>query len=275
MNDFVKYTLKVSEEQNDIVLAFLSQLPCDMMEDFEEGFSLSFEKSENLDEAVTSLMDIIERFQLEYEKEEVKAQNWNAVWESSFQPIYVGTYAQIRASFHEQKKDFQHDLLIDPQMSFGTGHHATTYMMVDAIQDLDLNEKSVMDYGCGTGILAILAAKEGAKPVLAFDIEENAYENSVSNAKINSVEHISIFQGVLDGVEEGQTFDIILANINRNVILDSLEQLEKHLNPGGTLLISGILIKDIPVIEEKAFASGFKAIEKNDRDGWVCYKFTK
>jgi ribosomal protein L11 methyltransferase len=274
MNDFKKYTLQVAEDKKEIVLGFLSILMCDMMEETDDGFSLSFELNENFEQAKVEFLDVVKRFDLKYEEETVKAQNWNAVWESSFQPIFVNDYAQIRASFHEPKDNYKHDLLIDPQMSFGTGHHATTYMMVDMMSQMSFEKKSVMDYGCGTGILAILAAKEGADPILAFDIEENAYENSLSNAKINAADHISIFQGVLDDVEADSKFDLILANINRNVILDSLVKLRTHLHDSGSLLISGILEKDVDLIVSKAVEAGFDPKKMNTREGWVCYLFT-
>jgi len=274
MNDFRKFTVDVVEEKREMVLAFMSLLNCDMIEETSEGFSLSFELDDTFEASKREFLNVIDRFELSFVEETVKAQNWNAVWESSFQPIFVNDYAQIRASFHEQKKDYKHDLLIDPQMSFGTGHHATTYMMVDAMSSMDFEGKDVMDYGCGTGILAILAAKEGAKSILAFDIEANAYENSLSNAKINGVAHISIFQGVLDQVEAQSTFDYILANINRNVILESLITLRQHLRKGGNLLISGILEKDVELVVAKAEEAGLKPLKMNTREGWVCYLFT-
>lgn len=274
MNDFKKFTVEVDEDQRELVLAFLSLLMCDMMEETDFGFSLSFELNDDFENAKTEFLNVVERFNLQYEEETVKAQNWNAVWESSFQPIFVGNYAQIRASFHEPQPNYKHDLLIDPQMSFGTGHHATTYMMVDLMSEMDFNGKEVMDYGCGTGILAILAAKEGAKKVLAFDIEENAYENSLSNVKINGVGDVTVFQGALDQVETDLKFDYILANINRNVILDSLVSLETHLHSGGKLLISGILEKDVELIVSKAKEAGFEPVKMNTREGWVCYLFT-
>ena len=275
MNDFKKYTLTVEEDNKEIVLAFLSLLNCDMMEEHDTGFSLSFELDDDFEQSKTEFLAVVDRFNIEYKEEVVKAQNWNAVWESSFQPIFVSDYAQIRASFHEPKSNYKHDLLIDPQMSFGTGHHATTYMMVDMMSSLDFNGKEVMDYGCGTGILAILAAKEGAEKVLAFDIEENAYENSLSNVGINNVENVTVFQGILDQVESNMVFDHILANINRNVILDSLEKLATHLVKGGQLLISGILEKDVELIVEKATEAGFEPVKMNTREGWVCYLFTR
>jgi ribosomal protein L11 methyltransferase len=274
MNDFRKFTVDVVEEKREMVLAFMSLLNCDMIEETSEGFSLSFELDDTFEASKREFLNVMDRFELSFEEETVKAQNWNSVWESSFQPIFVNDYAQIRASFHEQKKDYKHDLLIDPQMSFGTGHHATTYMMVDAMSSMDFDGKDVMDYGCGTGILAILAAKEGAKSILAFDIEANAHENSLSNAKINGVAHISIFQGVLDQVEEQSTFDYILANINRNVILESLSTLRQHLRKGGNLLISGILEKDVELVVAKAEEAGLKPLKMNTREGWVCYLFT-
>ena len=275
MNDFLKYTIQVEEDQKEIILAFLSLLNTDMIEEMDAGYALSFEIDDQIEDSKKAMQEVLNQFDLAFQVETVKGQNWNAVWEASFQPIYVHDYAQIRASFHPSKSNFKHDLLIDPQMSFGTGHHATTYMMVEQMEGLDLLNKSVMDYGCGTGILAILAAKEGAKPIVAFDIEQNAYENSVSNAKINAVEHISLFQGVLSDIPQESAFDIILANINRNVILDSLGQLSELINKGGLLLVSGILIKDFDTIVSQAKIFEFNLVKRVEKDGWLCLQFNK
>ena len=275
MNDFLKYTIQVDEDQKEIILAFLSLLNTDMIEEMDTGYALSFEIDDQIEQSKKAMEEVLDQFDLSFQVETIKGQNWNAVWEASFQPIYVHDYAQIRASFHPSKSNFKHDLLIDPQMSFGTGHHATTYMMVEQMEQLDILDKSVMDYGCGTGILAILAAKEGAKSIVAFDIEQNAFENSISNAKINGAEHISLFQGVLSDVPRASTFDIILANINRNVILDSLDQLSELVNKKGLLLVSGILIKDFDIVVNQAETFGFNLVERVEKDGWLCLKFNK
>ncbi len=275
MNDSLKYTIQVDEDQKEIILAFLSLLNTDMIEEMDTGYALSFEIDDQIEQSKKAMEEVLDQFDLSFQVETIKGQNWNAVWEASFQPIYVHDYAQIRASFHPSKSNFKHDLLIDPQMSFGTGHHATTYMMVEQMEQLDILDKSVMDYGCGTGILAILAAKEGAKSIVAFDIEQNAFENSISNAKINGAEHISLFQGVLSDVPHASTFDIILANINRNVILDSLDQLSELVNKKGLLLISGILIKDFDTVVNHAETFGFNLVERVEKDGWLCLKFNK
>ncbi|MBC7776104.1 MAG: 50S ribosomal protein L11 methyltransferase, partial [Phycisphaerae bacterium] len=208
------------------------------------------------------------------QKELVLGQNWNELWESNFQPVVVGDFCAVRADFHEPIKSVKWELVINPKMAFGTGHHETTWQCIAAIEHLPLSGAKVLDYGCGTGILAILAAKQGAVEVEAVDIEDESYRNTVENCATNGVENVTARLGTLAAIQ-GHDFDGILANINRHVILESLPALAKLLKPKGWLLISGILLTDEAVVTEAAEAAGFSKKEMKSRGNWLCGVFEK
>ncbi len=201
-------------------------------------------------------------------------QNWNAVWESSFQPVLISDFCYVRAPFHDPLPNQEIiDLILEPKMAFGTAHHETTYMMMAEMQDLTLSEQSVFDFGCGTAILSILAEKLGASNVFAIDIEENAVENAILNAQINSCEQIEVEQKVLQEVPIKQ-FDVVLANINRAVLLDSAETLAKFVVPGGIVLLSGILLEDEELVLSAYLNAGFKHLSTRSRGEWKCLRLS-
>ena len=199
------------------------------------------------------------------------------LWESNFEPIQIDDFVAVRADFHPPTVDekgnqsVQFDLVINPKMAFGTGHHETTYMMMQLMRDINFEGKKVLDYGCGTGILAILASKLKAEYLEAVDIEAASFENTVENCKINEVQNVKAFEGTLE-VIDASDFDIILANINRNVILDSLFSLKNKLNTEGVLLISGFLKEDETVMKEAVIKNGFKIINTIQRGNWLCMR---
>jgi ribosomal protein L11 methyltransferase len=207
--------------------------------------------------------------------ENLPEENWNIQWESHFSPISVNDFCYVRADFHPSVTGFKHELVITPRMAFGTGHHETTYMMMEAMENIPFKDTFVFDFGCGTGILAILAVKLGAKKVIALDIEEPAVENAIDNATLNGVgDYIDVFAGDLKAVSlSGQ--DVILANINRNVILDELPTLKNQLSPFGLLLISGILWSDWDLIMDKASSQGLNLVSKNQKGDWMMGVFSR
>ena len=174
-------------------------------------------------------------------------QNWNALWESNFEPVVVDEFCAIRAEFHEPIKTVQHEIIITPKMSFGTGHHATTYMMVEQMRGIDFTNKKVFDFGTGTGILAILASKLGATSVTAIDIDEWSIQNAEENFQKNNIQTVNLYQSSILPIER---FDIILANINRNVLVQYASTLVNILSPKGMLLVSGLLKDDEKIIVE-------------------------
>jgi ribosomal protein L11 methyltransferase len=260
-----------SAEKNDIIIALLSDLPFDTFEETPKGVKAFIPENDWNADVETQLTELSEDFDFSFEKTFIPYQNWNVIWESNFQPIQVDDFVGLRADFHPPTEGVVFDLVINPKMAFGTGHHETTYMVMQLMRDVDFVGKKVLDYGCGTGILAILASKLGAMDLEAVDIEQASYENTIENCAINDVHNIKPFCGTLDVVPVSSC-DIILANINRNVILYSLPDLKSRLNVGGTILISGFLKQDEQILLDATQKEGFKHIETKQRGNWLSMK---
>lgn len=272
--DYYKYKILCKAEVSEILIAFLGELPFDTFQEAENGLDAFVPDklhSENIYKAVEELS---QQFDFQFEKEFIKAQNWNKVWESNFQPIIVDDFCGIRANFHEPINQVKHEIVLDPKMAFGTGHHETTHMMIQQMESLDFKDKKVFDYGCGTGILAILAAKLGAKDITAVDIELASFENTIENAEINNVTSINCIHGDLSDIKESG-FEVILANINRNVILESLSSLYTMLDENGKLIVSGILEKDTNLILDTSKKHGFLQMKTKSRGNWISILFEK
>jgi len=226
-----------------------------------------------------SLKEIIACFPIEasisYETKLVVAKNWNEEWEKNyFEPIVIGNDCVIRSSFHKQVPHCKYDILIDPRMSFGTGHHETTSLMIAAMLKMDLTGKSLLDMGCGTAVLAILAAMKGATPILGIDIDEWAYKNALDNILLNGHQEIEIKEG---GAEllAGLQFDVVFANINRNILLADMAAYVNCLSAGGELYMSGFYKEDIPYIEAKANELGMRLVSFEEKNNWVAVKTVK
>lgn len=203
-------------------------------------------------------------------------QNWNAVWESNFEPIEVAGRCKVRASFHKPSPGVDYDIVIDPKMSFGTGHHATTHLMIEALLNIDLEGKHVLDMGCGTGVLAILAEKRGAASVVAIDNDEWAYQNTLENLRTNGCTRITAKMGNA-ALLQGQRCDVLLANINLNTLMDDMKKYVNCLNPNSLLIISGILESDIPTMEKFCQAPEINLKLRNSavNKGWARLELTK
>lgn len=206
--------------------------------------------------------------------ESMPDKNWNEVWESNFEPIVIDDRCSIRAPFHTNLPKTTFEIVIEPKMSFGTGHHATTHQMVEFVLDNEFKGLRVLDMGCGTGILAILAAMKGASHVLAIDNDDWAFENAEENVARNAPGKVDVKLGDA-GLLGSEYFDVILANINRNILLADMESYFDVLVSGGLLFLSGILIEDIPVIINCAVGLGLTPLEQKDRKGWVALSFKK
>ncbi len=268
--EYLALTFEMGNHNNEIWLALLSEWP------FE-----SFHEEDNVITGYIQLHDITEemvRFITkhegisfdEYDLSKVPDKNWNEVWESSFNPVAVDDFCYIRAEFHNRiEKKFKHVVTISPKMAFGTGHHATTFMMIQAMAEFDFEGKKVFDFGCGTGILSVLAALEGASNVIGVDIQPEAIENSDEHALMNGVGDQCHFY--LGGIEKVNTemYDIILANINRNVIKENLSELVSLLHPNGNLLISGIMFDDVEMIKAALENEKVNIINSREKDQWV------
>ena len=226
-------------------------------------------------ELVQNKLDIIfNQYHLTYSKSLIKEQNWNAVWESNFEPIRVGDFVGIRAHFHpEFEPAVAHDLKITPKMSFGTGHHPTTFSMIQLMQRINFKAKTVYDFGTGTGILAILAEKLGAQKVLAVDNDDWCIENANENILNNATKVLTI-QKVASALQDEQ-FDIVLANVNRHIIEANMDELTQIGKPGGILVLSGLLIEDQSDIVELATSKGWQFQEAQPLNGWVSIMFNR
>ncbi|MEM1217389.1 MAG: 50S ribosomal protein L11 methyltransferase [Bacteroidota bacterium] len=275
MESYFSYQIKISSEFQESVLGWLSSVELDMLEETDDGWKvyLPASKASVFEQGV--LVELQDRFRATFSRQEVPNINWNQAWESNFQPVLVGSFCHIRASFHQPAEGVEYEIVIDPRMAFGTGHHATTYMMVQTMEHLPIAGKRIFDYGCGTGILAILAHMMGAIEVEAIDIEEAAYENSVTNAKANGVADLWIQQGNLEIVKDRPSYHLVLANINRNVILDSLTALKILVKPQGFLVCSGFLEADLELVIQEAAKHQFRKIEERENGEWRCLTFQR
>jgi ribosomal protein L11 methyltransferase len=211
-------------------------------------------------------------FNITFEYNEIAQTNWNEEWEKNFNPIQVDDLVSIRAPFHTNPS-LQFDIVIEPKMSFGTGHHETTHMMVQHLLALDLDTKKVLDMGCGTGILAIFAEMKGAKPIDAIDIDRWCYENSLENIQRNNCNHITVYEGDASLLKE--KYDVIIANINRNILLSDMKTYTDCLNENGVLLLSGFYKEDIVIIEDEVTKHGVTFEKMIQRNNWVALKYVK
>lgn len=273
--DYYKYEIQTSTELTEILIALLGEQPFDTFQEVETGLDAYIPSEQHSERVDAYIVELKTQFGFEYTRTFLPAKNWNAVWESNFQPIVVDDFCGIRADFHAPIENVEHELVIQPKMAFGTGHHATTYLMMQQMRAIDFVGKSVFDYGCGTGILAILAAKLGATKLDAIDIDEWAFENTLENATKNDVHHIHSEQGTLDTFELTETYDIILANITFNVISESLETLVAAMPKGGLLLTSGYFYEDVPKLEAKTSPLNLTLKQQLRKKDWMCVLFEK
>lgn len=204
----------------------------------------------------------------EYSYKAIADQNWNAVWESNFDPVTIDDRCTVRAPFHQKDPNIEFDILIEPKMSFGTAHHETTAQMISLLLNTDVKDKTVLDMGSGTAVLAILAAMKGASQITAIDNDEWAYHNALENVAKNKLQHISVYEGDA-ALLKGKKFDFILANINRNILLNDMQQYRDSLTPGGTLMMSGFYMEDMELITARATELGFTKLGQTERNNWA------
>ncbi len=266
--NYIQITIQpVTEEQKEILVALLSNEGYEGFVEEENSMKAFIPRDLFSEEA---LADILAIHQLSYTSETIEKQNWNKVWESNFDPVIVNDFVAIRADFHEPIKGVQHEILITPKMSFGTGHHATTFMMIEEMGKLEMADKTVFDFGTGTGILAILADKLGAASVYAIDNDEWSIENATENVEKNNC---NVTLQLADTAVTGKNYDIILANINKNIILANLDALTSQLSGTGYLLLSGLLVEDESEISEALKKYDVNHISTNAKNKWICMVF--
>ena len=271
---YIGYQFNVTPLQPgvEILIAELGYAGFESFVETDEGVTAYIQKEE-WHEGILGDIQILksDEFEISYSFEDIEQTNWNAEWEKNFNPIVVDEVCSVRAPFHD-KPNTQYDIVIEPKMSFGTGHHETTHMMIQHILKNDFKDKSVLDMGCGTGVLAILAEIKGAKPIDAVDYDNWCYLNSLENVERNNCKHITVIEGDASALKD-RNYDIIIANINRNILLQDMATYVSCLNSGGVLFLSGFYNDDIPVIQAECERHLLKFEEKLERNNWVSLKF--
>lgn len=273
--DYTELSITVSPKElgSDILIAELSELGFDSFVDSENGFNAYIPTNLFLKNELAELFSkYAAELKITFSEKKIPQQNWNKEWESNFEPIDVIGKCNIRAPFHEPKPGYKYDIVIEPKMSFGTGHHQTTQLMIEQLMTLDLNKKSLLDLGCGTGILAIAASKMGATRIDAVDIDEWSYENSIENAQKNNIDNIRVLKGGIETIS-GKLFFTILANINKNVLLKDMVNCVKALEENGNLLLSGFFDTDVDELKTKALQLGLQIKDAKTNNGWALLHF--
>lgn len=258
-------------EWQEVLIALLGEIGYEGFEQ-EDEIMRAYVAEEQFDQA--ALKGVLRQFEVGYTERRLADRNWNEEWEKNFEPVVVDDFCAIRAHFHQPIAGVEHELVITPKMSFGTGHHATTFMMIRAMRELDLRGKRVLDFGTGTGVLAILAERLGAAGVLAIDnddwsmanAEENIEANGCNNLILNKIDSLSQLEG---------RFDILLANINKHVILAEMAAMEQHLVQGGVILLSGLLEDDYKDIENEAVKINYSISVRMTKGAWICLRLER
>lgn len=272
---YTQLTVICPSDYTDILIAELSEAGFDTFQENGDGFD-AYAEDDNFSKE--TIEDVKSRYSdvspLSFSFQQIEKKNWNEEWERNYEPIDVDGKCLIRAEFHKPAKAYPLEIIITPKMSFGTGHHQTTYLMIKNQMSIDHKGKRVMDAGCGTTILAIMASKLGASEVEAFDIDEWSVVNGEENKELNNTKNIRIQQGKISEVNLSGKFDIILANINKNVLLAELKTYATFLNPGGKLLLSGFYTHDIDDLKAEAAKYNLQEVSRDDRETWACLQLT-
>lgn len=271
---YIAYTFIVlpKEPATEILIAELGSIGFESFVENEKGV-VAYIQEKDWNQNILDDIFVLnsEEFSISYQKETIRQTNWNREWEKNFNPIAVDGLVSIRAPFHENPK-LKYDIIIEPKMSFGTGHHETTHMMIQHLLELDLKNKKVLDMGCGTGILAIFAEMKGAYEIDAIDIDNWCYQNSIENCERNNCKNIKVFEGDAR-LLVNKKYDLIIANINRNILLNDIKTYVKNLNEEGVLLLSGFYKEDISVIEDETSKYGLYLTKSLERNNWVALKY--
>ncbi len=265
-----------SEENCDIVTAYLADLPFESFSAENDCLKAYIRKESFDNESIKDCLDQVKEMAINcsYTFTEIADVNWNSEWEKNFDPILVDNICMVRAPFHSPVEGLKYDIVIEPKMSFGTGHHGTTYQMIDEALRTDFANKVVIDMGCGTGVLAILAVKMGAKSAIAIDIDQWAYDNTIENCLRNNVTQIKVLLGDVSQAN-GSTCDLMFANINRNVLLADMVTYKNNVIKGGVLLLSGFYTEDLDMIRQSAETNGFVFKKHTVMNNWVMAKFVR
>jgi ribosomal protein L11 methyltransferase len=272
LKNFIGVQVSCDEEKRDLIIAELSLLAFDAFEENDLGVFASCDH-DLWNEA--NVKEITDKYEVKYSFEEIKRVNWNSEWEKNYDPVIVDDQCIVRATFHYPRPEFPYEIIITPKMSFGTGHHATTYQMLKYQTSLDHSGKKVLDVGCGTGALAIMAHKRGATQISAVDIDEWCVENSSENFTLNDCDKVALHLGGIDKIPASEKFDIILANINKNVLLDQIADYSERLKTGAMLLLSGFYAWDIADIVAEGKKNQMTEVDMSEMENWAMVVLKK
>lgn len=281
MNDYTKVIFEVSpvnEDITDILAAMLAEVGFESFVPEEFGMSAYVQQPLFDKDAVDAVIAgfPVEGYNIKYSSEVIEGEDWNAEWEKNyFQPIVVDDRCVIHSTFHTDIPKVEYDILIDPKMAFGTGYHQTTCHMLRAILYADISEKSVLDMGCGTALLAILAAMRGAGDVVAIDIDEFAYENALENIKLNDTPDVDVRLGGIEAIKDGEKFDYVIANINRNILLADMWRYAQAMHAGSVLYMSGFYTEDIDVLKAEAERHSLRFVRSDENNRWAMMELVK
>jgi len=277
--NYYEISFTVEDEEGyrrDLLINALGEIGFDTFEETEDGFNAYIPVDDFSEEVlIATLNPFYEQFPFSHKSTFIEQKNWNEVWESNFEPLVIGDEISVRATFHEPRPDVQYEIVIDPKMAFGTGHHQTTSMILQLMLDEDFAGKKVLDMGCGTGILAIMAGRLNAGHITAIDYDPVCYESTIENAQLNGISNIKALCGSKDAIPAEQ-FDTILANINRNILLDQMDKYAEVLKPNGTIFFSGFYeAPDLDFITKAANQLGLTYLSHKKDNEWVAAKFIK
>ena len=274
--EFTFNTNPCTETVNDVLAAVLGDAGFESFIERESGLSAYIQQSLCNEEVIKNALNEfpLPDTEITYNYVEAEDKNWNEEWEKNFfQPIVIGNRCVIHSTFHHDVPKAEYDIVINPQMAFGTGHHETTSLIISELLNSELEGKSLLDMGCGTSILAILARMRGATPCTAIDIDEWCVRNSIENIELNKVTDIDVELGDAGTLQGKGPFDVVIANINRNILLNDMKQYVACMHPGSELYMSGFYVDDIPVIREEAERNGLDFIHHPEKNHWAAVKF--
>ena len=260
--------LKLVKPYAEIFIARLNEIKYESFSTDEDGLKAYIRSDLFNKEKLTEIVDDISSFtKIDLSIKVIKKENWNADWENNYSPVHINKDCVIRAHFHARIPNIEHEIIITPKMSFGTGHHETTFLVMNQIFELNLEGKHVLDIGSGTGVLSILASKLGAKKIVGIDIDKWAYENAIENSKLNNISNIQFIEGTAESIGK-KMYDVVLANINRNIILADIQKYAKAMHAKSDIILSGFLKQDVKIILNKIKQLKFNLVASKNKNKW-------